>query len=826
MTSNPLLYLCHMIYPENFEDKLGFSKIRAKLTANCLSSATHARINDMQFSTQPGFILRSLNFTEEMKQIVMFHDDFPMSEFPDLSGCFKRLEEKSSVLTETDFKNLNTFLENFQRTQKYIKKLNEKKFPQLKELYDKTEFPVWVKDRIRQVFTSKGEIKPSASKTLQNLISGLSELEQKVRRSMEQIMRRAAESGWSSSDTSVAIIDGQRAIPVESTHKRKIPGYIIGESASGKTVYIVPEEFSRMNNEIRNFEMDIHTEKQRILAELTDDIREYKETLEICLNCHTDLDFHRTKAKLAENLEAIAPAIVDDGTMKFHKARHPLLFLNFKHQNREVVPFTIEVDKKRKFYVISGPNAGGKSVSLQTVGLLQYMLQCGLQIPVGGNTECSLLSNIFIDLGDDQSIENDLSTYSSHLKNMKQMLKHADEKTLILIDEFGGGTDPEMGSAIAEAMLQNLVDKGACGIVTTHYTNLKHFASNYPGVENAAMMIDNETMEPLFQLQTGMPGSSYSFEIARRSGISPDIIELAQSKVGKEQYSFDKHLRQVIRDKRYWENKRREINMERKKLDADLNRHAVAYESFKRKEKEILNDAKEKSKKLFNDANKQIENTIRKIKENQADKEKTREARRKLDEEREKINRMEPGKSDNSAELKNFKNTIKEARPQKSETKPSPEKEEIRHGSAVYIKYLDQYGEVIDIGNKSYVVRLGNLMTTLPKSKVELSKKKNPDKAGGKASAGSNYYDRILHFKDNIDLRGKRADEALNDLIEFIDNAIVNGAREVKILHGKGGGILRQIIRDYLSKQQAVQSFRDEDIRFGGDGITVVNFRV
>lgn len=813
-----------MIYPKNFEHKLGFTKIRAMLSSYCLSPATHTEVENMQFSTRKNAILRSLNFTEEMKKMVLFKDDFPMSEFPDLKGCFHRLKEETSVLTESDFKNLNSFLENFQHTQKYIKKLNEKEFREMKTLYDKTEFPLWVKDRIRQVFTNRGEIKASASKTLQSLTLSLGEIEQKIRRNMEQIMNQAIANGWANSDTSVAIIDGQRAIPIDSTHKRKIQGYIIGESASGKTVYLVPEAFSRMSNEIRNIEMAIHTEKQKILAELTDDIRDYKDSLETCFHCHIDLDFHRSKAKLAQNLEAIAPAIIDENTIKYHKARHPLLFLNFKQQNREVVPFTLEINNKSRFYVISGPNAGGKSVSLQTVGLLQYMLQCGLQIPVGGNTECSLLNNIFIDFGDDQSIENDLSTYSSHLKNMKQMLEHADNQTLILIDEFGGGTDPEMGSAIAEAMLQNLIDKGACGIVTTHYTNLKHFAGNYPGAENAAMMINNQTMEPLFQLQTGIPGSSYSFEIARRSGIPNDIIELARSKVGKEQYSFDKHLKQVIKDKRYWENKRKEINQERKRLDAELNRYSVAYESFRRKEKEILDEAKEKSLKMISDANKEIENTIRKIKESQADKEKTKEARKKLEAQQKKINQTNISNPKKSAELKNFQNTIKEAVPKKKPQIKAPDKHEIVRGSTVFIKHLNQHGEVIDIGEKSYVIRLGNLMTTLKKDKVELSQKQQNNQR--KSSSNSHYYDKILNFKDRIDLRGKRADEALNELIEFIDNAIINGVKEVKILHGKGYGILRQIIRDYLSKQQEIQSFHDEDIRFGGDGITVVKFRV
>ncbi|MDA3911159.1 MAG: Smr/MutS family protein [Bacteroidales bacterium] len=821
------LYLCRMIYPEQFEAKLGFDKLRKKLIANCLSPATHTKVQDMHFMTNKKAIQYSIDFTEEMKQILMFHDSFPIGDFPDLVQALHKLEDKNSVLTEQNFKDLIAFLENFQAVQRYGNKLSEKKFPILKAVFANTEYPKWVKDRIRQIFNTKGEMKSSASKTLQNLSDELSQLEQKIRRNMEQIMRKAADSGWSSSDTSVAIIDGQRAIPIENTHKRKIPGYIIGESGSGKTVYVVPEAFSIVNNQIRNTEALIHQEKLRILAELSDDIREYQAELLHCFTQLTEIDFHRTKAKLSIALEAISPAIVDDLNMKYHKARHPILFLNFKGQNREVVPFTIEFTSSTRFFVISGPNAGGKSVSLQTVGLLQYMVQCGLQIPVGGNTEIAVMSDIFIDLGDDQSIENDLSTYSSHLKNMKYMLKHAKAGSLILIDEFGGGTDPEMGSAIAEAMLQQLVDQESCGIITTHYTNLKHFASNYPSVENAAMLIDANNMEPLFQLETGIPGSSHSFEIAHRSGIPQEIIELARSKVGKDQYSFDKHLRQVIRDKRYWENKRKEIQLEQKKIDAEINRNAVAYESFKRKEKQIITEAQGIAQKLIKDANREIENTIRKIKEAQADKEKTREARRKLDAEQQKIKKTKSVDDKLPTELKNFENTLKTENPKpKQQAIATKSTETIGIGSGVFIQHLDKQGEVVDMSDKSYVVRLGNLLTTVQKSKVTLSKEKQSDIQKSKRASGTQYYERILNFRDHIDLRGKRGDEALNELIEFCDNAVVNGAKEVKILHGKGGGILRNIIRDYLSKRQEVQSFQDEDVRFGGDGITVVQFRV
>jgi DNA mismatch repair protein MutS2 len=814
-----------MIYPEQFEHKLGFDKIRTLLTNACLSNATHLSVDNMCFMTDKTAIIHSLNLTEELKQVLMFHEDFPMSEFVDLGNVLSRLSDKHFVMQENDFLNLLKLLDNLQKTQKFTRKLSDKKFPLLKQQYDEMEFPQWVKDRIRIVFTTKGEIKTNASKLLQELYDKLTNLENTARKEMNRILQLCIKNGWTSEDTSVSVIDGHRAIPIEAAFKRKIAGYIIGESATGKTSYIVPEEFSQNNIAIQNTERAIFQEKKRILSELTDDIRDYQNVLSDCLNRHIVIDFHRSKAKLAISLEAISPAIGEHFFIKYHKARHPILYLNFKKQNREVVPFTLEFNENQRFLVISGPNAGGKTVSLQTVGLLQYMVQCGLQIPVGGNTETCIIKDIFIDLGDDQSIENDLSTYSSHLQNMKYMLKNAGNKSLILIDEFGGGTDPEMGSAIAEAMLQHLVDKKAFGIITTHYANLKHFASNYPGVENAAMLIDNQNMEPLFQLETGMPGSSYSFEIANRSGIPQEITLLAKSKIGKDQLNFDKHLRQVIRDKRYWEDKRKSILLEEKKLSAEIKRHSVAFESFQRKEKEILNKAKAEAEKMISEVNRKIENTIRIIKESQADKEKTKQARKSLVKSTEHILKTTEQLKRNSPELKNLKNTLGTV-PKPEKITASPIKNEIRIGSSVFIKHLNKQGEIIDIGDKNYVVRLGNMITTIPKSQVEISSTKLNDKNNRTNAADSLYYSQIMSFKDQIDLRGKRVDEALQELSLFVDTAVVSRAKEIKILHGKGGGILRQVIRDYLSTIAEVEGFMDEDIRLGGDGITVVKFRI
>ncbi|MDA3820120.1 MAG: Smr/MutS family protein [Candidatus Delongbacteria bacterium] len=814
-----------MIYPDNFEEKIGFDKLRDKLKGFCLSIATKQRVDDMHFMINAEQINRLLDYTEELKQILLFHESFPLSEFVDISKTLKRLDDTKSVLSEAEFDAIYNLLFTLNACRRFSSKLNKEKFPIIRGEFAHLNFPDFVKDEIRRIFTSKGKIKTTASKELETAIKKQKDIETQISRELDKIMQQVTAKGWADEDTSVAVIDGYRAIPVSSTHKRKLHGIIVGESASGKTVYIEPERITQYHYQLKNLEHDILKEKQRILAALTDSIRGYNDDIQAASDILVRMDFHRSKAKLALQLNAIKPPITTNGNTQFHKARHPVLVLNYLNRNKEVVPFDIEFNEKQSLFVISGPNAGGKTVCLQAAGLIQYMLQCGLQAPLGGNSEIKIIHDIFLDLGDDQNLENDLSTYSSHLQNMKFMLEHTSDKSMILIDEFGGGTEPEMGAAIAEAMLQNFADNGTTGIITTHYGNLKHFASNYPRLENAAMLIDNETMTPLYKLQTGIPGSSYSFDIAKRSGIPEHIIELAQRKTGKEKFNFDKHLRKVIKDKKYWENKRQEIDKKENKLNAELNRHSIAYQGFVRQEKKILEQAKAEAENIIQSANKEIENTIRKIKQANAEKEKTRAARQQLKDKEKKISHQDitPKKP---PEIRNFKNSISQHPKQKKQPTATQADKEIRIGSKVYIKHLDKYGEVMDIGDKNFVVNIGNLISNIEKSKVTKADKQNQTTKQQQTSASSHYMNQIMNFQSNIDLRGMRVDEAINKLIAFIDDAEVLGVKEVKILHGKGSGILRQAIRDHLSSRQSVEYFGDEDIRFGGDGITAVRFRV
>jgi DNA mismatch repair protein MutS2 len=819
------LYFCSMIYPEIFEEKIGFDKLRNKLKGACQSDATKRLVDDMHFMTDAGNINKTLDYIEEYKQILLFYDNFPLTGFPDINPSLTRMDNPESVLSESEFDAIYKVLFVLNACLRYNSKLNKENFPVIRDELESLNFPHYVKDEIRRIFTSKGKIKSSASKELQAAVSKQKDIETQISRELDKIMQQVTAKGWTDTDTSVAVIDGYMAIPVNATHKRNLHGIIVGESASGKTVYIEPERITQYHYQLKNLEHDILKEKQRILAELTDIIRDYKPDIEAASDVLVRMDFHRSKSKLAMQLEAIKPAINTDGNTKYHKARHPVLVLNYMERDKEVVPFDIEFNEKQSIFVISGPNAGGKTVCLQAAGLIQYMLQCGMQAPLGGNSEIKILDDIFLDLGDDQNLENDLSTYSSHLQNMKFMLDHAGNNSMILIDEFGGGTEPDMGAAIAEAMLQHFADKRCIGIITTHYGNLKHFASNYPGLENAAMLIDNETMTPLYTLQTGIPGSSYSFDIAKQSGIPNDIIQLARTKTGSEKFNFDKHLKKVIKDKKYWENKRKEIDQKQKQLDAEINRHSVAYQGFVRQEKKILDKAKAEAENIIQSANKEIENTIRKIKQANAEKEKTRAARQQLKDKEKNISHQDitPKKP---AEIRNFKNSISQQPKQKKQQPPNLADKEIRIGNKVYIKHLDKYGEVMDIGDKNYVVNIGNLISTIDKNKLVKSEKQILSEKKQHKTAGSQYMNNIMNFQSNIDLRGMRVDEALSKLVAFIDDAEVLGIKEVKILHGKGGGILRQAIRDHLSSRQSVEYFGDEDIRFGGNGITVVGFRI
>ena len=591
-----------------------------------------------------------------------------------------------------------------------------------------------------------------------------------------------------------------------------------------------------MNNEIRELEYAERREIIRILTDFSNDIRPYLDELFYSYDFLGEIDFIRSKALLAVEFDAIQPDFRKEPMIEWYHAIHPLLQKALQKEHRKIVPLNIKLTDEEHILLISGPNAGGKSVCLKTTGLLQYMLQCGLLIPVSEGSKTGIFNQLFIDIGDEQSLENDLSTYSSHLINMKHFVRNSDDKTLLLIDEFGTGTEPMLGGAIAESILDKLNQQRTFGVITTHYTNLKHFASSAEGIVNGAMLYDAQNMNPLFQLEIGKPGSSFAFEIARKIGLPEDILENATEKVGKDHIDFDRNLRQINRDKRYWETKRMKIRKVEKILDDTAENYQSELQEIQKQRKEILRKAKEEADALLKDVNKRIENTIREIKEAQADKEKTREAREELEALKKEVGKKSTADDEKIlgklSKLKQREADRNKRRPAEHK-KPIPkekleERIEMRPGDKVRIKGQDTIGDLVEMNEKNAVVAFGQLMTTIPRNNIERisnneAKKLDKKRYSRPSVLGENYSERRLNFKPDIDVRGKRVDEAISKITEFIDEAIMFEVGQLRILHGKGNGILKETIRDYLRAEPMIRSYKDEHVDFGGAGITVVN---
>jgi len=617
--------------------------------------------------------------------------------------------------------------------------------------------------------------------------------------------------------------EGRLVIPVPPAYKRKIGGIVHDESASGKTVYIEPQQVVKANNRVRELENEERREINRILLEFSEFVRPYTEQIFASQYFLGEIDFLRAKALFANEINAIKPRLENLCQLDWTKAVHPLLYLSLRKQGKEVVPLNICLNEKQRILVISGPNAGGKSVCLKTTVLLQYMLQCGLLVPLHDSSSCGIFEQIFIDIGDEQSIENDLSTYSSHLLNMKFFVRNSNAKTLFLIDEFGAGTEPTIGGAIAESLLENFNARKSFGVITTHYTNLKHFAEETEGIVNGAMLYDRQHLQPLFQLAIGRPGSSFAVEIARKIGLPEDLIQKASEKVGAEHLNFDKHLQDIVRDKRYWENKRKEIRTKEKRLQEVVEKYENELNDVNKQRKEILLKAREEAKNLLSDTNAKIENTIRQIKEANAEKEQTRTVRRDLEEFKEKILQ--------GNEKKSSEKQKKLPKPKKSVLKKSAEIQlELKIGDNVRLKGQTASGIVLELTEKQAVVAFGQLKSTVKPSNLEKISNQQAKKETRKkhqslgAATSDEVRKRKLSFKSEIDVRGMRADEALQAITYFIDDAIMVGVSGVRILHGTGTGALRQTIRQYLNATNGIQNFHDEHVQMGGAGITVVEF--
>jgi DNA mismatch repair protein MutS2 len=622
-----------MIYPENFENKIGFDRIRNLLSEKCLSPMGLEKVNNIKFIDDFEVLNHKLSATYEFQQILIFEDFFPSEHYYKISDCLNKIRIEGTFPEVHEVFDVKRSLETIKTILNFFRNKDTVKYPVLQSMCSSVKTYPYVLEAIDRIIDKKGVVKDSASTRLKEIRSELIGKKIHVTKRLNAILKQAQADGIVESDITVSLRNGRGVIPVSSYDKRKIRGLIHDQSASGKTVFIEPEEIVEINNDIIELEYEERREIVKILTLFADNIRPYIEDLLDSKLFLGEIDFIRSKALLGNHLNSIKPILINKPFLMWKRAIHPLLSIAFeKSSGRKVVPLEIVLDEKNRILLISGPNAGGKSVCLKTVGLLQYMLQCGLTIPVAEGSETGIFKNILIDIGDEQSIDNDLSTYSSHLINMKYFMKNGGDKTLILIDEFGTGTEPMLGGSIAEAILGELNRKKVFGVITTHYTNLKHFASLTEGIINGAMAFDNHLMQPLFQLTIGKPGSSFAFEIARKIGLPEDILEAASEKAGVKNINYDRHLKDIARDKRYWETKRQSIRQQEKRLEELMIEYEKELSGAKTLRKEIITKARDEAQQLLNQSNKMIENTIRQIKETQAEKEKTKDIRQQLEE--------------------------------------------------------------------------------------------------------------------------------------------------------------------------------------------------
>ncbi len=822
-----------MIYPDNFESKIKFDKIRQLIKRHCQSEMGKELTESMRFSDQADCIRRQQEETGEFMRILQ-EEEFPGDTYADARPFLNKIRIEGLFLEVHELITLKNSLESLSAIVRFFHGKQEH-YPRLTDRAGSIRLFPYVLQRLDSIVSKHGNIKDNASPELADIRHQLTKKQSGISRRMQALLQQAQSEGWAEKDSSIAIRDGRMVIPVPAAYKRRIDGIVHDESATGKTSYIEPTEIIATNNEIRELQLEEKREINRILRKFADDIRPYIDDLIPAYDFMAFIDFVKAKAAFSLSIEAITPAFSDRPEMLWYEARHPLLYLTFKNTDKRLVPLKMEINEEQRIILISGPNAGGKSVCLQTSGLLQYMFQCGLPVPVGEASRFGIFRNILIDIGDEQSIENDLSTYSSHLINMKNFVRHGDGDTLILIDEFGTGTEPMLGGAIAEAILHTLNRQQVKGVITTHYTNLKHYASATPGIENGAMLYDNHRMMPLFELQIGKPGSSFAFEIAKKIGLPKEILEEAAEKIGTDHINYDKHLKDIARDKRYWEEKRKKIHENEKRLDEVVERYSHELSEASRLRKEILREAQEKARTLIDETNRTIENTIREIKESQAEKEKTKAARQKLEEQHDKIISGEEEEERLQRKIEKIKrrenrkknNRSSENKPDETVSQPPAG---IQKGD--FVKLPNQAaGEVLEIKDKKAVIALGNIRSTVPLSLLQkISANQAKKQASPSVSSWSGFRENLsqkrLTFKPEIDIRGMRGDEALQKVTAFIDEAVMLDSKDLRILHGTGTGALRQLVRQYLSTNLVVGSYSDEQIQLGGAGITVVRLDI
>ncbi len=834
-----------MIYPQNFEQKIGFDQIRQLVKGKCLSTLGMERVDEMAFSDDYREIDRRLEQVMEFISILQGEDDFPSQYFFDVRSSLKRIRVEGLYMDESELFDLRRSLETIRDVVRFLRQTDDEEdeeahspYPALYELAGEVMvFPMLIA-RINDILDKFGKVKDNASPELLRIRRELAATTGSISRSLNSILRTAQAEGYVEKDVTPTMRDGRLVIPVAPGMKRKIRGIVHDESATGKTVFIEPAEVVEANNRIRELEGEERREIIRILTDFSSVVRPHVPALLQSYEFLAEVDFIRAKALWGMETGSGKPSLEERQVVDWFDAVHPLLQISLAKHGKKVVPLDIELTREQRILLISGPNAGGKSVCLKTVGLLQYMLQCGMPVSMNERSHAGVFRHIFIDIGDEQSIEDDLSTYSSHLTNMKNMMKYCDGQSLILIDEFGGGTEPQIGGAIAEAVLKRFNQKGTFGVITTHYQNLKHFAEDHEGVVNGAMLYDRHEMRALFQLQIGNPGSSFAVEIARKIGLPEDVIADASEIVGSEYIQSDKYLQDIVRDKRYWETKRQNIRRREKQMEETIARYERELEELDRSRKEILKKAKEDAGRLLEESNARIENTIRTIKEAQAEKERTREVRQDLADFRRQVEEADKAameekiarKMDRLREKQERRKERKERQGNEPSVQPVVKVKPIGAGDYVRIKGQTSVGQVMELNGKNAVVMFGLMKTNVKADRLERADAPKQTNTMAKATFVSSetqdrMYEKKLNFKQDIDVRGMRGDEAVQAVTYFIDDAILVGVSRVRILHGTGSGILRTLIRQYLATVPGVAGFKDEHVQFGGAGITVVDLK-
>ena len=836
------------------EQKLGFDRIRQIISDKCSTAYATERAATEAFSNKASQIRKRLLLTDEMRLIMMFEDGFPSGGFIDCIDFLKPLENSSAAIDLLSLRKLKTMLETLRKVTSFFDSIKDGVYPNLKRMSAPIMGFPEVQRRIESILDRYGDVKDTASNALYEIRKSLREREGAISRRMSAILKRAQEEGIVDSDAGVSVRDGKMLIPVSAANKRRISGFIYDESATGKTVYIEPAEVVELDNQIKELKFSEQREIVRILFEFTEFLRPYIAELLDAAKYLGEIDFIMAKAQVALEFIAGMPVISDNGEMNLRKARHPLLERALKKETKDIVPLTATLTPSKHILLISGPNAGGKSVCLKTVGLLQYMFQWGMLIPTSETSEMMVYDRIMVDIGDDQSIDNDLSTYSSFLVNMKDMLAKADSKTLILIDEFGSGTEPAAGGAIAEAILSEFDKRGAYGVITTHYTNLKLYASADTGVTNGAMMFDVKNIAPMFKLEMGLPGNSFAFELARKTGLPEAIIKDAESRAGEEFVGIERNLRKIARNRKALDEKLERIKNTDRTLENITDKYQKELLQIKNLKKEIIDEAKKEAEAIIKGANKQVENTIKTIRESQAAKEETQEARkglqdfmsilaakkeqeqkekedyiekkiRQLDARRERQKQRKAQKADQRAQQEQMEQQAEQMRMEAFRSAP------LKAGEKVRVKANGMVGEVVKVSAKAVVVTIGNISSKMPLDKVERitsnefkSAVKEVSRPVSSVRVDSSLTERKLNFSTELDVRGERLNDAVEKVTHYIDDALMLNVSSVRIIHGKGTGVLRDELQKLIRTMPGVASAKDEHIQFGGSGVTVVTF--